>query len=69
MTRPGDNNRPDPPVDWLLLVLGAGGTVGAVVAWTLGEWLWASIVFGGSILAELLVAGARRRRARRGQSS
>lgn len=49
-------------------MLGVMGTVGAVTAPTQGEWLWAAIIFLGSIMAELLVVLARRRRARRDQN-
>lgn len=58
-------SRPRERVDRPAVVLGAVGTVGAVVALTLGEWLWAAVVFVGSIVVELLLVLARRQRARR----
>jgi hypothetical protein len=51
-------------VDWPAVLSGAVGAGGSVFALTLGEWLWAAIIFLASILAELLVVLARRRRAR-----
>jgi hypothetical protein len=53
------------PVDPPALLLTVVGTVGGVTASTQGEWLWAAVIFLGSIVAEVLVVLARRRRARR----
>ncbi|MGY1624008.1 hypothetical protein ACI789_17565 [Geodermatophilus sp. SYSU D00965] len=44
------------------------GTVGAVTALTQDAWLWGAVIVLGSIVAELLVVLARRRRARRAQT-
>jgi hypothetical protein len=60
--------QPRASVDWPLLLLGAMGTGGAVTALIQDEWLWGAIIFLGSIVAELLVIVARRRRARRAQT-
>lgn len=58
-------NQPPPSIDWLAVLLGSAGTVGATIAAVSGEWLWAAIIFVGSIVVELLVVLARRRRERR----
>ena len=63
--RLGSMNQPQASVDWLGLALGFVGTVGALIAVFQGSWPWAVIIFLASILAELLIALARRRRARR----
>ncbi len=55
-------------VDWPVVLLGAVGTAVAVTALMQGEWLWAAIVFLGSIVAELVLVLARRRRARHAQT-
>jgi hypothetical protein len=55
-------------VDWPAVSLGVVGVVGAVIALTQGAWLWAAVIFLGSIVAELLVVWARRRKPRRPQT-
>jgi hypothetical protein len=60
-------NHPQASVDRPAVLLGVVGTGGAVTAVTQGEWLWAGIILLGSIVAELLVVLARRRRARSAQ--
>ncbi len=59
---------PPASVDWPVVVLGAVGTAVAVTALMQGEWPWAAIVFLGSIVAELVLILARRRRARHVQA-
>ena len=59
-----DMDQPQASVDWLGLALGFAGTVGALIAVFEGSWLWATVIFLASIIAELLVALVRRRRAR-----
>jgi hypothetical protein len=61
-------SQPQASVDGPALLVGVMGTVGTVTALTQGEWLWAAIISSGSIVAELLVVLARRRRARRAQN-
>ncbi len=55
---------PQASVDWPVVLLGAASTAVAVTALMQGEWLWAASIFVGSIVAELLLVLARRRRAR-----
>ncbi len=64
-----DVTHPTASVDWPVVVPGAVGTAVAVTALMQGEWLWAAIVFLGSIVAELVLVLARRRRARRAEAS
>jgi len=59
---------PQASVDWPVVSLGAVGTAGAVTALIQDEWLWAVVIFVVSILAELLLVLARRRRAQRAQT-
>ncbi len=59
---------PQASVDWPVVSLGAVGTGVAVTALIQGEWLWAAVVFLGSIVAELVLVLARRRRARHAQT-
>ena len=59
---------PQTSVDWPAVLLGAVGTLGAVIALIQGAWLWAGVIFLGSIVAELLVVLVRRRKLRRAQT-
>jgi uncharacterized membrane protein YjjP (DUF1212 family) len=65
VTETGRSRRPPAAVDWVAVLLGVIGSVGAVIALLEGAWLWAVTFFVGSIVVELLVVLARRRRARR----
>jgi uncharacterized membrane protein YjjP (DUF1212 family) len=56
-------NQSQASIDWPAVLLGVVGTGGAVIAVLDGEWLWAAIIFLGSIMAGLLVVLTRRRRA------
>ena len=55
-------------IDWPVVLLGAVGTGGAVTALVHDEWLWAAIIVLGSMLAELVLVLARRRRAQRAET-
>ncbi|MFW3169586.1 hypothetical protein [Geodermatophilus sp. CPCC 206100] len=59
---------PQASVDGPGVVLGVVGTGGAVTALVQDEWLWAAVIFLGSIAAELILVLARRRRGRRARA-
>jgi hypothetical protein len=52
---------PKASIDGPAVLLGVVGTGGAVTALVQDEWLWAAIIFVGSVVAELLLVLARRR--------
>ncbi len=54
---------PQESLDWPVVVLGVVGTGGAVAVLLQGRWLLAAGIFLASVVVELLLVWARRRRA------